>query len=374
MKGLKSLSVKFKILLSVLFIVLFLATATASFFYLNYRSAIVSAPKEKQAAKNVEVNKIEGEINILLLGYGGAGHEGGALSDSILLLNLDTQKKRASLIAIPRDTWVELPMRSDLKEYHKINFAYAAGTDHAKYPLVEPAFQGESGGGEMAKYAVNQVVGMRVDYFVAVSFGGFEAAIDKLGGINVSVPVTFDDFFYPVAGLENETCGKSGSEIAELSSNSSGFELEKQFECRYEHLHFDAGITDMDGETSLKFVRSRHSVQHGGDFARGQREQSVLFAIKDKLISLGAANDALNFFSKFSDVIKTDINEQALLSLVSSIGNPSDYSIRQVNLTEENVFAATKSFDGQFILIPKQGEGVWSGVHGFVREQIQNPN
>ena len=366
------LTVKDKVLFSLIFIAIFLISFVSTFVILNYKSSIVEKPQKLSTKEDIQIKKIEGEINILLLGYGGAGHEGGTLSDSILILNLNTEKKHAALIAIPRDTWIELPIRSDLRQYHKINAAYAIGNDHAKYPLKEPLYQGEGGGGEMAKYAASQVVGMPIDYFVSVSFDGFSDAIDILGGIEVDVPVTFDDYFYPVKGLENESCGKSAGEIAELSSTQSGFELEKQFECRYEHLHFDKGKTVMDGESALKFVRSRHSSEHGGDFARGQRQQAVLFGIKDKLLELGAADDAVSFFNKFSDVIKTDIDEEALLSLIASLGNTSDYSVKEVNLTEENVFSATKSLDGQFILIPKLGEGIWSGVQSYVREEISN--
>ena len=366
------LTAKFKILFSLIFIAVFLISFVSTFIFLNYKRSVVEKPEKQSTNEDIQIKKIEGEINILLLGYGGAGHEGGTLSDSILILNLNTEKKHAALIAIPRDTWIELPIRSDLKENHKINAAYAIGGDHAKYPLKEPIFQGESGGGEMAKYAASQVVGMPIDYFVSVSFDGFSEAINILGGIEVDVPVTFDDYFYPVKGLENESCDKSAAEIAELSSTQSGFELEKQFECRYEHLHFDKGKTQMNGEFALKFVRSRHSSEHGGDFARGQRQQAVLFGIKDKLLELGAADDALSFFNKFADVIQTDIDEEALLSLIASLGNSSDYSIKEINLTEENVFSVTKSLDGQFILIPKLGEGIWSGVHSFVREQISN--
>jgi anionic cell wall polymer biosynthesis LytR-Cps2A-Psr (LCP) family protein len=364
------LTAKFKILFSLIFIAVFLISSVSTFLFLTYKNSVVEKPQKLNTKGDIQVKKIEGEINILLLGYGGAGHEGGTLSDSILILNLNTEKKHAALIAVPRDTWVELPIRSDLKENHKINAAYAIGGDHAKYPLKEPIFQGESGGGEMAKYAVSQIVGMPIDYFVSVSFDGFASAIDILGGIEVEVLVTFDDYFYPVKGLENESCGKSAAEIAELSSTQSGFELEKQFECRYEHLHFDKGKTQIDGESALKFVRSRHSSEHGGDFARGQRQQAVLFGIKDKLLELGAADDAVSFFNKFAEVLKTDIDEAALLSLIASLGNSSDYSIKEVNLTEENVFSATKSLDGQFILIPKLGEGIWSGVQSYVREEI----
>ena len=92
-------------------------------------------------------------FNILLLGYGGAGHSGGGLTDSITLANVDTKEKTATLVSIPRDLWIALPVDYDNKQNYKINAAYAIGGDDNKYPNKKPVYQGEDGGGELAKYA-----------------------------------------------------------------------------------------------------------------------------------------------------------------------------------------------------------------------------
>ena len=58
------------------------------------------------------------------------------------------------------------------------------------------------------------------------------------------------------------------------------------FPCRYEHLHFNTGVQHMDGKTALKYVRSRHALQDGGDFGRASRQQRFLSAVKDKVLSV----------------------------------------------------------------------------------------
>ncbi len=306
--------------------------------------------------------------NILLLGYGGEGHEGGYLSDVIILLSIKPKEKKAVFISIPRDLWVEIPVRSDFKEHYKINAAYSIGNDDKNFPLKEPQYKGEYGGGAMAKKVVSQVVGFPVEYCIALDFSGFKDLIDSLGGVDVEVPVTFDDYFYPIKGRENDTCGKSSAEIAELHEKFSDTQLHHQFECRYEHIHFDKGKTFMDGEKALKFVRSRASLEHGGDFARSQRQKYVILAIKDKLLSLESIKNIDDFYLEFSKMLRTDIDLSVARELFKVFGDPGEYELNFLNLSTENVLIETKSKDGQFILIPKEGEDVWVGVQKYLSE------
>jgi len=305
-------------------------------------------------------------FNILLLGYGGAGHSGGGLTDSITLANVDTKEKTATLVSIPRDLWIALPVDYDNKQNYKINAAYAIGGDDNKYPNKKPVYQGEDGGGELAKYAASIVTGIEVDYYISVDFGGLVDAIDLLGEIEVDVKHPFDDYFYPVKGLENETCGISNEDIADFHQKYSGFQLEKQFECRYEHLHFEKGTQQMDGETALKFVRSRHSDQYGGDFARSERQHEILIAIKDKLITLDAISQTSSLFTKLVDSIHTDLDKDALREMLTVFGNPGEYDIAHIYLTEDNVFYSSTSSGGQYILVPREGVNSWDGVHKYI--------
>jgi len=309
--------------------------------------------------------------NILLLGYGGAGHSGGGLSDAIVLLNIDTSKRIVRTVAIPRDIWVELPIRSDKKEFYKVNAAFAIGNDDRGYPLKEPIYKGANGGGNMAKKAVEEITGLTVDYYAAVDFDRFTRSIDALKGITVNVPVSFVDEFYPIKGLENETCGFSPEEMNAHKAAYSGFELEKIYTCRYEKLQFSKGPTQMDGATALKFIRSRHSSEDGGDFARGVRQQAVLVATKDKLLTLGALENIDQFYAEFSKLIQTDIKEESILELLSKFGAPKDYTLDNLNITTENYLEDSVSSDGQYILIPKAGTRNWDEVHTFLKNALE---
>jgi anionic cell wall polymer biosynthesis LytR-Cps2A-Psr (LCP) family protein len=340
--------------------------------YLIYRNLTQNlTPKNLSTPTPTPSFDVYAPYNVLILGYGGAGHDGGSLSDSIMVANVRPKDKKVVFIFIPRDTWVEIPVRSDKKENFKINHAWAIGSSDTLYPLKEPIYKGEEGAGNLAKHVVGQVVGMPISYYVAIDFDGFKNAIDAVGGVEVDIPAAWDDYFYPVKGLENETCGKSAAEIATLHAGYSGFELEKQFECRYEHIHFDKGVNKLDGEAALKFVRSRHSETYGGDFARGEKQQAVLMGIIKRLISLEVVKKADPFFAQFSQIVKTDANLQTIKDLLTVQIAPSEFTIKTLTLSEENVLVASKSRDGQFILLPKSGDGNWLQIQEFIKAGIE---
>lgn len=365
-----------KYLLAIIFFADIVISGFISYKILSLKFSKSNLTPSEITVKNEEVivtpGLFDGEsTNILLLGYGGAGHDGGNLSDVIMVVSVSPSAKTASFISVPRDLWVEIPIRSDKKQNYKINAAYAIGGDDRNYPLKEPQYKGAGGGGFMAKKVISEVTGLTLNNYISINFDNFKKIIDSLGGVGIDVPVAFDDYLYPVKGLENATCGFSAVQIAEFHRKYSGFDLEKQFTCRYEHLHFEKGIQNMDGDTALKFVRSRHSVQDGGDFARSRRQKAVLLGMKDKLFSLYALKKVDKLFDEFKGFISTDLDLKEVKILASVIGSPEEYKIKFISLTEENVLLATKSMDGQFILIPKEGENVWRGVQKYIYDETR---
>lgn len=322
---------------------------------------MITAPLEEDQKK---------VLSLLLLGYGGAGHEGGTLSDTLILLYANLETKKVTLISIPRDLWVAIPYDWENTSFYKINMAHAIGLDDLRYPNKKPEFRGEVGGGNMAKEVVGKVAGIKAQNFISVNFEGLTKIIDILGGVEVDVPKTFNDYFYPVKGKENETCGESPQKIAEYHAKYSGFELEKQFTCRYEQLHFDKGVQTMNGETALKFVRTRHSSEHGGDFARSERQSALLNGIKEKLVSLQDLGKLNSILDKVTKNVRADLTASQIQRLIDLLKNHSEYEVSTIYLTEENVLRATTGTGGQFILVPKDGTNNFSGIQKFIRESL----
>ncbi len=354
--------------------ILALILAVLMIFYFNYNNMVVKPNKAQNT--NTEVTPTAtptpdplAAYSILLLGYGGGTHDGGLLTDSIMLAQIDPRNEEVELISIPRDLWAPIQINGEETENKKINEAYAIGSDNKKYPNKKIEFTGEAGGGEMAKYVVEQVTGIKPNYFAAIDFDGFVKIINSLGGIDVKVNQTFDDPFYPIEELKNDTCGKSEEEMKTLEATMSGDKLEQQYVCRYENLHFDKGIQHLDGTTSLKFARSRHSNIGGGDFNRAERQKLVITAIRDKVINIGFISKIIPTIQTLTRHITTDVDFSTMSELITKIPEVADYKIISIALTDKNVLINTKASTGQFILSPKAGENNWSEIQEFIKNK-----
>ena len=278
-------------------------------------------------------------LNLLLLGYGGAGHEGGGLTDAITLVHFDFKQAKIGLISMPRDLWID---------GQKINHLYASSYD-------------------ALKDAVATITGESVNYFIAVDFVGFQRAMGYvLDGIEVNVAQDFDDPWYPIEGTQLEPCGHTPEEIGELTAKYADFELQKQFPCRYERIHFDQGMVFMNGGEALKYVRSRHS---SSDFDRSRRQHEVLVGIKNKLFSLQALNDIPKFFSEFTKYVQTDLDREIVKYLAPVLKMSRDYRIVSINLSTENVLKASKANSGAFIVMPQKD---WEEVRNLVRLKLND--
>lgn len=210
--------------------------------------------KTLSALTSNNVKPLEGEdddrINILLLGVGGVGHEGGLLADTIMLASYKPSIQKASLVSIPRDLSVPIPGYG----WRKINNINAIGETKAE------------NGAAYSAQMLSDLFDIPIQYYFRIDFTGFEEFIDALDGIDVYVENTLDDYKYPVTGKED------ADDVEE----------------RYEHLHIDRGQQHMDGALALKYARSRHADGiEGSDFARAKRQQNVIEAVKDKLLSIG---------------------------------------------------------------------------------------
>lgn len=362
-------------ILGILILLLLAGTIVAVVSWSGYQSAVVTTTTHVEPGISPTPTPTPdplGPYSILLLGHGDPGHDGGSLTDSMILAYIQPRKKSIHLISIPRDIWVELPLLEDGKKGYKINAAYAIGKDPEQFPNRAEAFKGEGGGGSLAKYAIATVTGIQPDYFLAVNFYAFSAGIDALGGVKVNVPQGFDDPFYPIEEEKNNSCGLADEDIAALTATLSGDLLIEHFGCRYEHLYFEAGPQDMDGETALKFVRSRHSTQSGNDFARAERQQLLIEAVKKKIFTINFLPRIIPLIQSLSQNIKTDINSAKLAELIAEAEELQTYSITRVVLSEKNILKAGRSDDRQFILQPKNGGMTdWSETHTFIKHELE---
>ncbi len=317
--------------------------------------------------KEINLKKTQTRVNILFLGIGGGKHDGPLLIDTIIYAAIDKERQGVTLISIPRDLWIE-----DLQA--KINTAYAFGEERKK-----------DGGLILTSTIVEKIFNQPVDYVLRIDFNGFINAIDMIGGIEVDVDRSFEDFEYPISGKEKDTCGYTGEEFEKRATSSAIFEA---FPCRYEHIVFQKGVRHMDGETALKFVRSRHALGvEGTDFARSKRQEKVIEAFKEKLFSLSTLfnpGKLMSLYDVFQDSIHTDIQRNEYDDFVKLAKKMKDARINNVVFFYTDYYSKnpgifvnppeSDEYGRQWVLIPRKGTSDFSEIQMLVECEIQTEN
>ncbi|MEP7166399.1 MAG: LCP family protein [Candidatus Woesebacteria bacterium] len=324
-------------------------------------------------------------LTMLLMGRGGAGHEGGALADTILVARILETQKKVVLISIPRDLWVKIPYNGGDGVTGKINSAYAIGIDTHNYVDKIEKYNGTNGGGTLAKDVIEQVTGLKVDKYVTIDFSGFEQAVDSIGGVDLTVDRAFTDYEYPIAGRETLDCTTYASGSSTLETSESDLiatgkldqsllkGLPKDYPCRYELLHFDTGKQHLDGKLALKYVRSRHSSEDGNDFARSRRQRLLIEAVTDKLFSLGAVTKIPSFFATLRSHIDTDLSATDIVGQLPKAQEIRGYEVVNLALSTDNYLGQGYTADKQFALTPLAGDGKFDAIRNWIASTI-NPS
>ncbi|MHB8618076.1 MAG: LCP family protein, partial [Chloroflexota bacterium] len=165
----------------------------------NIRSLVTTSLPSGAAAKLGQTKPaLNQRVNVLLMGYGGSGHDGAYLTDSMMVLSYDPATKKAAMISVPRDIWVRIPTDGNQGGFWKISTAYTIGMDGQSFPNKLAQFKGGmAGGGNLASYVVGAILGLKIDYWVGVDFHAFQSMVDALGGVDVNVQTAFTDYRYP---------------------------------------------------------------------------------------------------------------------------------------------------------------------------------
>ena len=209
-------------------------------------------------------------LNVLLMGIDTRrGHEGETQNtDTLIVLTLDPLNHAAGMLSIPRDTLVTIPGHGE----DKINAAFALG------------------GPDLARRTVSDLLGVPIHSYALVDFMGFRRIIDAVDGVAIDAPLPIRDEDYPT-----EDFGVT-------------------------RLDLRAGPQLMDGETALRYSRSRHD---SNDFSRAERQQRVLGALKGRITERSALLQLPTLVDELSGAIRTDMdptNAVPLGRLVLSIG------------------------------------------------------
>ncbi len=271
----------------------------------------------------------DGRINILFLGYGGPNHPGGKLTDTIQVVSINPDDKSVAMLSIPRDLYVEIKSPSYAG---KINGVYNLGNEKTK-----------EGGPNLMKQEVGKILDLPIHYYVGVDFTGFKKAVDAIGGIDIFVDKDINDPLYPADDM-----------------------------IRYSPFKIKAGMQHMNGETALKYARSRESTS---DFDRSARQQKVISAFKDKILSSGTLNNpekVVSLVNIAGNSIKTDLTVgeiKELAKVVKELDKTKTISKVLDNSSDGPLISDSSS--GTFYLKPKGGN--WKEVQKIAHEIFSDP-
>lgn len=251
-----------------------------------------------------------GRVNVLLLGIDQReGEEGPWRTDTVLILTLDPVTMSAGMLSIPRDLWVTIP---GYDEQNRINTAHYYGDAYA-YP---------GGGPALARDTVAWNLGVPIHFYARINFTAFETVIDEIGGIDVYIPETIEDPYYPDEGYG------------------------------YDPFYIEAGEQHLDGQTALRYARTRATF--GGDFDRGRRQQQVILAVRDRVVNLNQLPRLIAkapvLMETLGDAVRTDMSlDQALQ--IAQLASEIDPDEIVTAVLDHNYTSAWETPDGWQVLI-----------------------
>lgn len=181
---------------------------------------------------------------------------GGTETDTVMVLHIPADGQNPTLISFPRDSWVNVPGAG----MHKLNAAFSIGE----------ATGGDSGGAQMLVRVIQNLTGLTINHYVRISLLGFYNVVNALGPVSVCLNHAVDD---PYSGVD-----------------------------------LPAGVSSLNAQQALAFVRQRHGLA-GGDLDREIRQQYFLSIEAHNILSAGTLLNPVklhNVLTAVSSSIETD--------------------------------------------------------------------
>ena len=268
--------------------------------------------------------------NFLLLGAPGQGNNAPDLTDTILVASFDTDKNKIFLFSLPRDLLVSIP---DQENYTKLNALYAFNKKNANQEF-----------NSLIK-KTGEITGLKIHHYIFVDLQTVKNVVDILGGVNILVQKDIIDEKFP-------------------GPNNS-----------FQTFQIRAGWRYLDGSEALKYIRFRHSA--GGDFDRIARQQEVLQALKQKVLTLNFwdLKKVLEIYQTLSANIKTDLSLWQIQNYWQDLkGLPGENIIRN-ELTSHDFFASGQILLGDelaSIIKPTAGIENYGEIRNYIADIISN--
>lgn len=283
----------------------------------------------------------DGRVNILLIGYSkdDPGHSGAELTDSILILSLDTEKKTGYMLSVPRDLYIDIPSYGTAK----INEAYQAG-EHSNFK--EDGYP--NGGVGLLEKTISQKLDIEFNYYVIINYGTVKDIVTALNGITVKI----------------DSADPRGIYDGNFKKSEGG------------PLKLKNGEQKIDAQTALRLTRARGDNPYKtyglrqSDFDRTKNQQAVVKGIKEKLtwnILLDPRKNPV-IFDAFAENIKTDLKLNEVVPLYRLFNDISTDQLYSAGFRDDkiNLLASYTTPTGQSALIPNGGINSYIEIQKYI--------
>jgi LCP family protein required for cell wall assembly len=290
-----------------------------------------------------------GRSNFVIFGTAeddeGGNHGGAALTDSIMVLSLDQDKKDAYMMSIPRDLWVEYGAMCTVGFQGKINAAYFCGSNEGK---------DEKAGAKAMQAQAEKITGLDIQYYVHLNFTAVVQAVNAVGGVDVKI----------------ETSDPRGI----LDRN---FDWKCNYTCYYVN-YKNGEVAHLDGEKALALARARNAQGGyglpGGNFDREKNQQKIVRALREKALSAGTLTNlgaVTGLIDALGQNLRTNIETKELRTLMDFGQKVGNDNIISLSLVEEgNQLVTTGMHNGQSIVRPIAGLLNYGAIKEYVLKSV----
>ncbi|MGF7228496.1 MAG: LCP family protein [Candidatus Saccharibacteria bacterium] len=292
-----------------------------------------------------------GHVNILLAGNSAdrsnASANGGDLTDSVMVVSINTKEHTAFMLSVPRDLWVNVPGLG----HGKINTAGTANSfSENGYP---------SGAMGALEKTITDNLGINLNYYALVNYTAFKQSVDAVGGIDVNIQSEDPRGLYDPSFMKNE----GGP------------------------LKLANGVQHLNGQTALDLARARGDPYNGkygaygfpkSDFDRTEHQRWMMLGLKDKIISAGTLSNPLkigNLMDSIGDNVKTDFQLNELASLYYMMKDIKSSDIQSLSLNSadgKNLLANYNAPGGQSALIPAAGVDNFNDIQTYITKVLNS--
>ncbi len=292
-----------------------------------------------------------GRSNILVVGTSeddeGGEHPGANLTDSIMVVSIDQNKKNAYMISMPRDMWETHDNPCDVGYESKINAVYMCASDNGS---------NEKEGMAALQSKVGEVFGLDLQYYVHVNTTVVKDAVDAVGGIKVKIESEDPRGIY-----------------------DPNFDWQCNHQCHM--VDYQNGeVAEMDGAHALAFARARNAAGGyglpNGNFDREKNQQKVIRAIQEKAISAGTLTNigkVTGLIDAFGDNLRTNFEVKEIRTLADLGQVVKGDKLQSISLTKEGESVVTTgNVSGQSIVQPVDGLYDYSGIHAYIMKQLSS--